>query len=78
MLQRNVKTLIYASSLKVPSFGQYNPKYNWIDKDKNITLFNPEDKGKEKNKKYLIKKICTSYNVNTEYQIVDNDMLNNK
>ena len=78
MLQRNVKTLIYASSLKVPSFGQYNPKYNWIDKDKNIRLFNPEDKGKEKNKKYLIKKICTSYNVNTEYQIVDNNMLNNK
>ena len=78
MLHRNNKTLIYASSLKVPSFAQYNPKYNWIDKDKNIRSFNPEEKDKEKQKKYLIKKICTSYDVNTEYQIVDNNKLNNK
>ena len=78
MLHRNSKTLINASSLKVPSFGQYNPKYNWVDKDKNVRLFNPEEKDKEKQKKYLIKKICTSYDVNTEYQIVDNDRLVNK
>ena len=75
MLHRNEKTLIYASSLKVPSFGQYNPKYKWIDKDKNIISFNPDEKDEKRHKKYLIKKICTSYNVNSEYQIVDNTKL---
>ena len=75
MLHRKGKELINISSLKVTSFGQYNPNYNWIDKDKNCIYFNPEEKEKEKHKKFLIKKICTSYNVNTEYQIVDNDKL---
>ena len=75
MLHRNGNELINISNLKVPSFGQYNPNYKWIDKDKNGIYFNPEEKEKEKHKKFLIKKICTSYNVNTEYQIVDNDKL---
>ena len=75
MLYRNEKSLVYASSLKVPSFGQYNPKYKWIDRDKNIISFNPDEKDEKKYKKYLIKKICTSYNVNSEYQIVDNNKL---
>ena len=78
MLHRNVKNLVYVSSLKVPSFGQYNPKYNWIDKDKHVISFNPEEMDKEKHKKYLLKKICTSYDVNTEYEIVDNEKLTNK
>ena len=75
MLYRNGKELINMSSLKIPSFGQYNPKYNWIDKDSNGFYFNPEEKEKEKHKKYLIKKICTSYKVNIEYKIVDNEKL---
>ena len=75
MLHRNCNELINISSLKVPSFGQYNPNYKWIDKDKNGIYFNPEEKEKEKHKKFLIKKICTSYNVITEYQSIDNDKL---
>ena len=75
MLHRNENNLIYTSSLKVPSFVQYNPKYNWIDRDKNVRSFNPDEKDKEKAKKYLIRKICSSYEVNTEYQIVDNSKL---
>lgn len=75
MLHRDGKELINISSLKVPSFGQYNPNYKWIDKDENGIYFNPEEKEKGTHKKFLIKKICTSYNVNTEYKIVDNDKL---
>ena len=71
MLHRNDKTLIYTSSLKTPSFCQYNPKYDWVDKDKCSIYFNPLQKYEEKHKKYLIKKICTSYNVNTEYEILN-------
>ena len=72
MLHRNDKTLIYTSSLKTPSFCQYNPKYDWVDKDKCSIYFNPLQKNEKKHKKYLIKKICTSYNVNTEYEILNN------
>ena len=75
MSYRNGKTLVYVSSLKIPSFGQYNPKYNWIDKDKNIISFNHDEKDEKKYKKYLIKKLWTSYKVNTEYQMIDNDKL---
>ena len=71
MLNRNDKTLIYTSSLKTPSFCQYNPKYDWVDKDKCSIYFNPLQKNEKKHKKYLIKKICTSYNVNTEYEILN-------
>lgn len=71
MLHRNDKTLIYTSSLKTPSFCQYNPKYDWVDKDKCSIYFNPLQKNEKKHKKYLIKKICTSYNVNTEYEILN-------
>ena len=71
MLHRNDKTLIYTSSLKTPSFCQYNPKYDWVDKDKCSIYFNPLQKNEKKYKKYLIKKICTSYNVNTEYEILN-------
>ena len=71
MLHRNDKTLIYTSSLKTPSFCQYNPKYDWVDKDKFSIYFNPLQKNEKKHKKYLIKKICTSYNVNTEYEILN-------
>jgi hypothetical protein len=71
MLHRNDKTLIYTSSLKTPSFCQYNPKYDWVDKDKCSIYFNPLQKNEKRHKKYLIKKICTSYNVNTEYEILN-------
>lgn len=71
MLHRNDKALIYTSSLKTPSFCQYNPKYDWVDKDKCSIYFNPLQKNEKKHKKYLIKKICTSYNVNTEYEILN-------
>ena len=75
MSQRNSKTLINTSSLKIPSFGQYNPNYKWIDRDKNIISFNPEEKEEGKYKKYLIKKLWSSYKVNTEYQLIDNNKL---
>ena len=77
MLHRSEKTLLYASCLKNPSFGQYNPKYTYIDKNEKVRLFNPEEKDFIKNKKYLMKKLWTSYNVNTEYQLVDNNKINN-
>ena len=77
MLYRNGKNLIYASALKNPSFGQYNPKYSYIDKNEKVRLFNPDEKEFIKNKRYLMRKLWASYKVNREYQMVDNDKINN-
>lgn len=77
MLHRNEKNLLYASCLKNPSFGQYNPKYNYIEKNETVKLFNPEERDMEKHRKYLMRKLWASYKVNTEYQLVDNDKINN-
>ena len=77
MLHRNGKNMINVSCLKNPSFGHYNPKYTVIDKNENVRLFNPEEKEHENNKKYLMRKLWASYNVNTEYTLVDNNKINN-
>ena len=77
MLQRNKNNLVYASCLKNPSFGQYNPKYTYIDINDKVKLFNPLERDLENRKKYLMRKLWASYNVNTEYQMVDNSKINN-
>ena len=74
MINRKEKDLLYASCLKNPSFAQYNPKYTYIDKNETVKLFNP--KKINYNKKYLMRKLWTSYEVPTEYQLVDNNKIN--
>ena len=74
MLNRKEKDLVYASCLKNPSFAQYNPKYTYIDKNETVKLFNP--KKINYNKKYLMRKLWASYQVPTEYQLVDNNKIN--
>lgn len=77
MLQRNEKNFIHVYSLKNPSFGQYNPKYNLMERNHKARMFNPEDKDFKNDKKYLMKKLWSSYKVITQYQLVDNDKINN-
>ena len=77
MLHRNEKNLLNVSCLKNQFFGQYNPKYNYIEKNEQVKLFNPEEKDMEKHRKYLMRKLWASYKVNTEYQLVDNNKINN-
>ena len=76
MLHRSEKNMVYVSRLKNPSFGQYNPKYTYIDKNENVRLFNPEEKTSLTHKKFLMRKLWASYNVITQYQMVDNDKIN--
>lgn len=75
MINRKEKDLLYASCLKNPSFAQYNPKYTYIDKNETVKIFNP--KNIKYNKKYLMRKLWASYQVPTEYQLVDNNKINN-
>ncbi len=78
MLHRNVKDFVYVSCLKNPSFFRYNPKYTYVEKNKQVKLFNPEDMDDEKRKKFLMKKLWGSYKVGTEYELINNVKFNNQ
>lgn len=77
MLRRNEKNFIHVSCLKNPSFGQYNPRYNFVERNYEARMFNPIDKDYKNDKKYLMRKLWSSYKVITQYQLVDNDKINN-
>ena len=74
MEYRNSNKWIDFGRLTNPSFYYYNPNYDSIEKQPLKILFNPKDYEKN-NKKYIIKKIWTSYDVGKEYLSIDNDKL---
>jgi len=76
MLYRNEKDFVYASCLKNPSFCIYDPKFTYIEKNKQTKLFNPEDMDEEKRKKFLMRKLWGSYKVDTEYQLINDHKFN--
>ena len=76
MQSREDQLFLNSNNLKGPSIGYYNPHYEYFDKNiRNISLGN--ESRKEKNKKYLLKKIWGSYHVQVDYQLIDNSKLNN-
>ena len=75
---RSRKALIYKNSLLIPNFGYYEPKYNLVEKRQYDIFFNKKpESDKYKQKKNLLKKILTSYDVESNYQTIDNNKLNN-
>lgn len=75
MLSRNEDLLLNLNNIKGPSFGYYNPNYNYFNpKMRNISLGN-DYSNKEKNRKYLIKKLWGSYGVKVDYELIDNNKL---
>lgn len=77
MIKRNSKLLMNNQILKNPSIYYYKPKYNLIDQRLINIIFNKKDI-KRKTKKYMLKKIWSSYNVSKDYCLVDNNKLNNE
>ena len=76
MSSRNDKYIINAYSLDVPSFEKYSPKYEFIESNVKNIKFSPFGENK-RDKKFLLKKILSSYKVPTEYQFIDNEKLLN-
>ena len=75
MLSRNEELLLNSNNLKGPSIGYYNPNYNYFNPNiRHISLGNDYLK-KEKNRKFLIKKLWASYGVKVDYELVDNNIL---
>ena len=63
------------SNLDNPSICYYQPKYSFIEKNPFFVSFGNINENK-KNKKFLLKKLWGSYNLTSDYQLVDNDKLN--
>ena len=76
MESRNSNKWINLASLSNPSIYYYNPKFAFREKKPLNILFNPKINDRN-NKKYLIKKIWTSYDVKKEYESIDNSKLDN-
>ena len=75
--KRNI--LINYASLGVPSSSYYHPKYEYTDHRPAQILFTHQKivEANKKSNKYLIHKLWTSFNVGLQYQLIDNDKLNN-
>jgi hypothetical protein len=76
MLNRPPKIFINMHSLKVPNSGYYEPRYNLIEKRQYDIHINKPIADKYKRKQILLKKIMTSYNINSKYELIDNNKLN--
>ena len=62
----------------MPDFNSYQPKYNLVEKRQYDIFFNKKQEyDKYKKKKILLNKILTSYEVDSNYQTIDNNKLNN-
>ena len=63
---------------QMPDFCSYEPKYNLVEKRQYNIFFNkiPEN-DKSRKKRNLLNKILTSYEVESNYQTIDNNKLNN-
>ena len=74
MASRKDKDLIYSNSLSVPTFNNYNPKFNLVEKKSAQVCFSPH-KEQKFTKKYLLRKLWGSYEVGSEYKLINNDKL---
>ena len=78
MQSRSNKVFLNVNSLKVPNTGYYEPKYNSVHKRIiNINLNRPV-MDKLQRKHLLLKKIMTSYNMESKFLLIDNNKLNDE
>ena len=72
------KTQVSKNAEQMPDFNSYQPKYNLVEKRQYDIFFNKKQEyDKYKKKKILLNKILTSYEVESNYQTIDNNKLNN-
>ena len=76
MNSRTENILKNPSFLENPSICYYEPKYNFIDQKSPIISFCSPKKQLKKSKKFLLKKLWGSYNFSSDYQLIDNNKLN--
>jgi hypothetical protein len=76
MSSRSEKNLINnPSTLDNPPICYYKPKYNFIERNPSMITFSKNSDNK-KTKQFLLRKLWGSYNITSDYQLVDNSKLN--
>ena len=75
MVKRNAMDLINKQILYNPSITYYNPKYDFIEQKPTNVFFNSK-KIERRTKKFLLKKVWSSYYVVKDYLLIDNNKLN--
>ena len=73
MSSRKPKDFLNIASLEIPSFNNYSPKFDLVEKKMAQVDFSPHIN--KLSKKYLLKKLWSSYEVISDYQLVNNDKL---
>ena len=77
--EKNTSTNSIEKTFQMPDPGCYEPKYNLVEKRQYDIFFNKKpDTDKHRRKKILLKKILTSYDIEPDYQTIDNKKLNNE
>ena len=76
MIKRNSIDLMNKQILYNPSFTYYNPKFNLIEQKPTNVFLNSKNI-ERRSKKYMLKKVWTSYYVCKDYLLIDNNKLNN-
>lgn len=73
---RERPTLLNQASLCVPNPCYYNPKYSLLEKSvRKVKLSNKPNIGTIEHRKYLLKKIFSSYYIDQSYHCIDNTKL---
>lgn len=73
MSSRKPKDFLNIASLEIPSFNNYSPKFDLVEKKMAQVDFSPHNN--KLSKKYLLKKLWSSYEVISDYQLVNNAKL---
>ena len=74
MSSRKPRDFLIKASLENPSFNNYNPKYDLVEKKMAQVDLAPHI-NKKNSKKYLLRKLWSSYEVIPGYQLVKSDQL---
>ena len=77
MSSRKPKDFINKAVLENPSFNNYNPKFDLVEKKMAQVDFSPHV-NKKSSKQYLLKKLWSSYDAFSDYQLVNNAKLSPK
>ena len=74
MSSRKPRDFLIKSVLENPSFNNYNPKFDLVEKKQAQVDFSPHINKKD-NKKYLLRKMWASYEAIPGYQLVNSAQL---
>ena len=77
MSSRKESDFVNYQSLDVPSFNRYTPNYDFVKNSAAKISFSYHNLGNNemKKKKFLLRKLLSSYNVDSDFHIINPDII---